>query len=65
MRSLFRPKRVEVIEGWRKLHDEGYNNVYSSPFVITAIKSKWMRWSGHVVCTSKKKNTCRPFVGKS
>jgi len=65
MRSLFRPKRVEVREGLRKLRDEGCNNVHSSPYFITVIKSRWMRWSGHVVCMVKKKNTCRPFVGKS
>jgi hypothetical protein len=45
---IFGPKRDEVIAGWRKLYDEELHNVYSSPSIIIMIKSKRMRWTGHV-----------------
>jgi hypothetical protein len=41
------PKRDEAT-GWRKLHNEELHNLYSSPSVIRMIKSKRMRWAGHV-----------------
>jgi NADH:ubiquinone oxidoreductase subunit F (NADH-binding) len=40
------PKREEVTGGWRKLHNEDLHNVYSSPSIITMIKSRTMRWVG-------------------
>ena len=64
-RSLFRPKRTEVTGGWRKLRDDGLNYVYALPYIVTVIKSRWMRWAGHMACMGKKKNTYRAFVGKS
>jgi hypothetical protein len=45
---IFGPKRDEVMGGWRKLHDEELHNLYSSPNIITMIKSGRMRWAGHV-----------------
>jgi hypothetical protein len=42
------PKRDEETEGWRKLHNEGLHNLYSSPSIIRIIKSRRMRWAGHV-----------------
>jgi hypothetical protein len=42
------PKRDEVIGGWRKLHKEGLQNLYSSPNIIRMIKSRRMRRAGHV-----------------
>jgi hypothetical protein len=41
-------KRDEVTGGWRKLHNEEVNNFYSSPSIIRMIKSRRMRWTGHV-----------------
>jgi hypothetical protein len=38
-----------VKEGWRKLHNEELHNLYSSPSIIRMIKSRRMRWAGHVV----------------
>jgi hypothetical protein len=38
----------EVMGGWRKLHNEELHNVYSSPSIIRMIKSRRMRWAGHV-----------------
>jgi hypothetical protein len=49
LRRIFGPKRDEVTGGWRKLHNEELHNVYSSSSIITMIKSRRMRWAGHVV----------------
>jgi hypothetical protein len=48
LRRIFTLKRVEVTGGWRKLHNEELHNLYSSPSVIRMIKSRRMRWIGHV-----------------
>jgi hypothetical protein len=45
---IFGPKRDEVTADWRKLHNEELHNLYSSPNIIRMIKSKRMRWAGHV-----------------
>jgi hypothetical protein len=47
-RRIFGPKRDEVTGGWRKLHNEELHNLYSSPSLIRMIKSRRMRWAGHV-----------------
>jgi hypothetical protein len=48
LRRIFGPKRDRVTGGWRKLHNEGLHNLYCSPSIIRIIKSKRMRWAGHV-----------------
>jgi hypothetical protein len=48
LRGIFGPKRDEVIGGWRKLHSEELHNLYCSPSIIRIIKSRRMRWTGHV-----------------
>jgi hypothetical protein len=48
LRRIFGPKRAGVMVGWRKLHDEELNNLYSSPSIIRIIKLRRMRWVGHV-----------------
>jgi hypothetical protein len=45
---IFGPKRDGVTGGWRKLHNEELHNLYSSPSIIRIIKSRSMRWAGHV-----------------
>ena len=45
---IFGPKRDEVTEEWRKLHNEELTDRYSSPNIIRVIKSKKMSWVGHV-----------------
>jgi hypothetical protein len=42
LRRIFGPKRYEVTEGWRKLHNEELHKVFSSPNIIRMIKSRWM-----------------------
>jgi hypothetical protein len=48
LRKIFGPKRDEVIGDWRKLHNENLHNMYPSPSIIIMIKSRRMRWAGHV-----------------
>jgi hypothetical protein len=48
LRRIFRHKRDEVTGDWRKLHNEELQNLYSSPNIIRMIKSRRMRWVGHV-----------------
>jgi hypothetical protein len=50
--------------GWRKLHNEELHNLYSSPSIIRIIKSRSMRWAGHVAGMGQKKNMYRLLVGK-
>jgi hypothetical protein len=45
---IFGPKRDEVTREWRKLHNENLNDLYSSPNIARVIKSRRMRWAGHV-----------------
>jgi hypothetical protein len=45
---IFEPKRDEVTGGWRKPHNEEHRNLYSSPSIIKMIKSRRVRWAGHV-----------------
>jgi hypothetical protein len=47
-RRIFGPKRDEVTREWRKLHNEELRDLYSSPSIIRIIKSRRMRWMGHV-----------------
>jgi hypothetical protein len=46
--TIFGPKRNGVMGGWRKLHNEELHNLYSSPSIIRIIKSRRMRWAGHL-----------------
>jgi hypothetical protein len=48
LRRIFGPKRDIMTGGWRKLHNEEFHNLYSSPSIIRMIKSRRMRWTGHV-----------------
>jgi len=48
VRRLFGPRRNEVTQEWRRLHKEELNDLYSSPDIMRVIKSRRMRWAGHV-----------------
>jgi hypothetical protein len=64
LRKIFGPKRDEVTGGWRKLHNEELHNLYSSPNIIRMIKSRRMRWAGHVARIGEKMNAYRILVAK-
>jgi len=48
LRRIFGPKRDDVKGEWRKPHNEELNDLYSSPSIVRVIKSRRMRWAGHV-----------------
>jgi hypothetical protein len=64
LRRIFGPKRDEVMGGWSKLHNEELHNLYSSPSIIRIIKSRRMRWAGHVARMGDKRNVYRLLIGK-
>jgi hypothetical protein len=64
LRRIFGPKGHEVTGEWRKLHNEELHDLYSSPSIIRIIKSKRMRWAGHVARMGEKRNAYRLLVAK-
>jgi hypothetical protein len=64
LRRIFAPKMDEVTGEWRKLHNEELRDLYSSPSKIRIIKSRRMRWTGHVASMGEKRNAYRLLVGK-
>jgi hypothetical protein len=65
LRKIFGPKRDEVMGGWRKLHNEELRDLYSSPSIIIMIKSRMMRWAGHVARMGNKGEAYRLLVETS
>jgi hypothetical protein len=64
LRRIFGPKRDEVTEGWRKLHNEELRDLYSSPSITRIIKSRRMGWTGNVARLGEKRDAYRLLVGK-
>jgi len=64
LRRVFGPKRDEVTEEWRELHSEELNDLYSSPSIVRVIKSRRMRWAGHVARMGEKRGVYRALVEK-
>jgi hypothetical protein len=54
LRRIFGPKRDEVTGEWRKLQNEELHDLYSSPSIIRMIKSRTLRWTGHVARMGEK-----------
>jgi len=50
LRRIFGPRRNEVRGEWRRLHNDELNDLYTSPNIVRVIKSRRMRWDGHVAC---------------
>jgi hypothetical protein len=61
---LFGPKRDEVTGEWRRLHNKELYALYSSPNVILTIKSRRLRWVGHVARMEERRDVYRVSVGK-
>jgi len=64
LRRIFGPKRDEVTRKWRKLNNEGLNDLYSSPSIVGVIKSRGMRLAGHVARMGERRGVYRVLVGK-
>ena len=64
LRRIFGPRREEVTEEWRKFHNEELNNLYSSPNILRVIKSRRMRWAGHVARIGEERRVYRVLLGK-
>jgi hypothetical protein len=64
LRRIFGPKRERVAGGCRRLHDEELQNLYTSPDTIRVIKSRGMRWMGHVTHMGVMRNAYKILVGK-
>jgi hypothetical protein len=64
LRRIFGPKRDEVTGEWRKLHNEELHNLYSSPDIIRQVKSRRMRWAGHVERMEEERKVYKVLEGK-
>ena len=64
LRGIFRSKRDGVTGEWRKLHNEELNDLYWSPNIVRVIKSRRMRWAGHVARMGERRGVYRVLVGK-
>ena len=63
-RRIFGHRRDEVTGEWRKLHNEELNDLYCSPNIVLVIKSRRMRWAGHVVHMGERRGIYRVLVVK-
>jgi len=61
---VFGPKRDEVTEEWRKLHNEEPRDLYSLPIIVRVVKLRRMRWAGHVARVGEGRGVHRVLVGK-
>ena len=64
LRRIFGPRRDNVTGEWRRLHAEELNDLYSSPNIVRVIKSRRMRWAGHVARMGEESGVYRVLVGK-
>jgi len=64
LRRIFGPRSDEVTGDWRILHNEELNDFYSSPNIVLVIKSRRMRWAGHVARMGEERGVYRVLVGK-
>ena len=64
LRRIFGRRRDMATEEWRRLHNKELNNLYSSPNIVRVIKSRRMRWAGHVTHMGEERGVYRVLVGK-
>jgi hypothetical protein len=63
LRRIFGPKRVEVVGGCRRLHNEEFHNLYPSSYVVKVIKLRRMSWAGYIARIVGNPEGKRPFGG--
>jgi len=63
LRRVFRPRRDEVTGEWRRMHSEELNDLYSSPNIVRVLKSRRMRWAGHVARTVEERGCIGSWWG--
>jgi len=64
LRRKFGARRDEMTGEWRKLHNDELNDLYSSPNIVRVIKSRRMRWVGHVARMGDGRGIYRVLVGR-
>ena len=64
LRRIFVPRRDEVTGEWSRLHNEELDVLYSSPNIVRVIKSRRMRWAGHVARMGEERGVYKVMVGK-
>ena len=64
LRRVFGPKRDEVTGEWRKLHNEEFSDLYALPNIVRVVKSRRMRWVGHVARMGEGRGVHRVLFGK-
>jgi len=64
LRRIFGPKRDKVTREWRKLYNEEFNDLYCSLNIVRVIKSRRIRWAGHVAGMGKRRGVYRAVMGK-
>jgi len=64
LRRIFGPRRDEVKGEWRRLHNKELNDLYSSPNIVRVIKSRRIRWAGHVARMGQERGVYRVLVWK-
>jgi hypothetical protein len=63
LRRIFGPRRDEVTGEWRKLHNEELHNLYSFQDIIRQVKSRRMRWAGHVSRMGEEREVYKVLLG--
>ena len=64
LRRIFGPRRDEVTGEWRRLHNEELSDLHSSPNIVRVLKSRRMRWAGHVARMGEERGVYRVLMGK-
>jgi hypothetical protein len=65
LKRIFGPNGDEVTREWRKLHSEELHDLYSSPSIFRMIKSRRIKWAGHIARMGERRGAYRVLVGKS